>query len=1440
MAKNFGARKNSKYKVVSTSPSVNKTPRGDSTPDVPYDVQQDLSVADAVSPNVFFNGDPVYVKTSHSTKVTGDEKGSKGGVKSGTVGAQSDPIEASPSVFVNGKAVVRVGDVQYMQNKNTVGKVTTSESGSAAHITDEGKIEGDTQPEPIEMPYAKNKPTNTSGTGTLGARTGSPVLLKSGKLLYRVTDMEFIAPIRFDLQRVYIGDARTGMFGNGWQCSYETRLVRTDPHTLSLTFSDDQVFRFSYSDKGFIDTDALGAKLSLISAQTFLLEYYNEPRSELYVNGHLSEIKDLNGNVLNFVREANGKLVRITSASAWVSFDYNRNGHVSRIIDHTNRAWNFTYDKHHNLIEVIDPQAGITYYSYGTQKPHLLERIIDPSDTTILEANYDATGRVMSYREGGMNYTYRYEKNRVIKTDDRGDKTFYGLDDWGVIRAITYPDGSTTREEYNDGASITVDQGGNIYTRIYDERHRLIREVGVDKREIHYTYDRNNPYYSTKTIDDKITAYTYDERYNCLSITYHDQSKESFVYDDRGNLISHTDRSGISLSYAYNDLAQPIRISDAMGGITQYVYDDLGNNTTIIDPMERITNFSYDKLSRLITITDIGKNTICIYYDKAGRKSALIDTIGNTTRYAYDENGFLAREILPYGLSRAYTYERGLLSTITREDGKSVQLGYDKMRRLISQSIGDKTIRTTYDTLGNVLSVDDGMTVVEYVYDVNANIVLERLGDESVSYAYNTDGTRRFIGYADNHYMLKRDESGNISEIRRALESYKLSYTSDKRLGAITYPNQTGEKSTFDPLGRLVEKVLPNTHLTYTYDKSSMITKRNDTLYAYDEMRRLIKAGEDDYLYDLSGNRIDDEQSTIEPISNRLLQRGDETYEYDTLGRLITKVSLSTITEYTYNIEGYLGAYIRYDKQTHQTLLSAFFIYDPLGRRLSKHYKGTPVIPKGHENLKEVPYPDTESISNKDNNQIEYHHRYLYAGDNIVAIYDNDTDELLATLLHEEGIDTPLSISCYDKPTLSTWELENLDEDERYLYRQSLIHTYYYHRDHQNSILSLTNKEGQIVESYSYDAYGNITHHTKTIETYNPYGYTGRETDTDDLYYYRARYYDPTIGRFITPDPIGFAGGDTNFYRYVSNDPVNFRDPSGLSGLLTSFLDQNNPLKDLVEWWDSTPDTSVSKTVAPNSTLPQGKTNTQTNKPKTAQTTAKTATKGGASNSTGAKVKGDVEKKVDECNNKPKLTIRIARKWQDKQNIHNVSSTLSRITIDEEPSFKAYILEEDGESSAEKSNELAHDKDGKIIYKNKKAVLDEKRIPSGTYDLTWHSSGRKFLKKHHHNKLLKLSNNQLNANRGILIHTGTSAKDSEGCLMIGYKLRAIKDGVEINALRRGLDFEAYNDFMKIVDKYACPKAIKGGKIKNIQLIITENFIKMPIEDSAKKLWWGKE
>jgi len=79
------------------------------------------------------------------------------------------------------------------------------------------------------------------------------------------------------------------------------------------------------------------------------------------------------------------------------------------------------------------------------------------------------------------------------------------------------------------------------------------------------------------------------------------------------------------------------------------------------------------------------------------------------------------------------------------------------------------------------------------------------------------------------------------------------------------------------------------------------------------------------------------------------------------------------------------------------------------------------------------------------------------------------------------------------------------------------------------------------VEEYTYaDAV------VQTLNTNNPYAYTGRELDDTDLYYYRARYYDPSTQRFLGEDPIGYNSGDFNFYRYVGNSPVNYVDPMGL------------------------------------------------------------------------------------------------------------------------------------------------------------------------------------------------------------------------------------------------------------------------------------------------------
>jgi RHS repeat-associated protein len=99
--------------------------------------------------------------------------------------------------------------------------------------------------------------------------------------------------------------------------------------------------------------------------------------------------------------------------------------------------------------------------------------------------------------------------------------------------------------------------------------------------------------------------------------------------------------------------------------------------------------------------------------------------------------------------------------------------------------------------------------------------------------------------------------------------------------------------------------------------------------------------------------------------------------------------------------------------------------------------------------------------------------------------------------------------------------------------------------DHQGSIRQIVDNTGSLLNQITYDSYGNITNQTNPSVTFR-FGYTGREWDGETgQYYYRARYYDARVGRFLSTDPIGFTAGDANLYRYVGNSPTNFTDPSG-------------------------------------------------------------------------------------------------------------------------------------------------------------------------------------------------------------------------------------------------------------------------------------------------------
>ncbi|MEI7687860.1 MAG: RHS repeat-associated core domain-containing protein, partial [Planctomycetota bacterium] len=119
--------------------------------------------------------------------------------------------------------------------------------------------------------------------------------------------------------------------------------------------------------------------------------------------------------------------------------------------------------------------------------------------------------------------------------------------------------------------------------------------------------------------------------------------------------------------------------------------------------------------------------------------------------------------------------------------------------------------------------------------------------------------------------------------------------------------------------------------------------------------------------------------------------------------------------------------------------------------------------------------------------------------------------------------------------------------------------------DNLGSLRAVVDSIGTVVDALDYDAFGNIT--AETDPTYRGrYAWTGREIEAEvHLQFNRARYYDPSIGRWISRDPMGFDAGDSNLYRYVRNSPTNFNDPSGYQAVVQSTYEEGVGIKSAIE-----------------------------------------------------------------------------------------------------------------------------------------------------------------------------------------------------------------------------------------------------------------------------------
>ncbi len=325
---------------------------------------------------------------------------------------------------------------------------------------------------------------------------------------------------------------------------------------------------------------------------------------------------------------------------------------------------------------------------------------------------------------------------------------------------------------------------------------------------------------------------------------------------------------------------------------------------------------------------------------------------------------------------------------------------------------------------------------------------------------------------------------------------FTMGYDALSRRTQLVRPNGITTSYGYDPVSHLqsvLHKLGVNTldGATYAYDlagnRTSKANQLNSTVsnYGYDN------------IYQLTGvtqGASSTEAYTFDPVGNRLSSLSVPSYAYNSSNEI---TAAGSSTSYTYDNNG--NTLSKADRTGTSTFTWDFenrltsvqppnqttvtFKYDPFGRRIQK---GGSV--------------------------------YVYDGANL-SVETDGAGNLAARYVFGSGIDEPLAVY-----RGATWK--------------------FYQADGLGSVTSLSTSAGTISDSFVYDSFGNVTSSTGTFT--QPFRYTGREWDAETgLYYYRARYYDPDAGRFLTQDPMQFKAGANN-YRYVHNRPTTSIDPLGL------------------------------------------------------------------------------------------------------------------------------------------------------------------------------------------------------------------------------------------------------------------------------------------------------
>ena len=510
-------------------------------------------------------------------------------------------------------------------------------------------------------------------------------------------------------------------------------------------------------------------------------------------------------------------------------------------------------------------------------------------------------------------------------------------------------------------------------------------------------------------------------------------------------------------------------------------------------------------------------------YTPAGQISRTIDGNGNAVQYRYNSLGKISERIDQLGFTETFRYdEEGNLSLHIDRDGRQLQRACNVFGQPVYEKASDAEGKHTnistwhYDSLGRVTrAVCDGKSY-EYIYDAYGNLKEKRSnGKRLVSYTHDRAG--QITEIRDPAGVCTRYEYDILGRRSRIFNDdgleVRYGYDALNRIRHIRYGNGVETAYTYDGDGNVRtletkagEDVLLS--FAYRYDGNGNRTAKTGTQAALGGITSEITAGNNaldiSYNYDVRGQLLEERRNGASVC-----------YAYDKAGNRIRKTDVQGEIRYLYNEKNQLV-------EEESPADRKQFSYDRQGGIIEeKNAAGIRLFSYNSRHQQTRVETETGNVQENRYDAEGLRFELLENGRRTSFVY-HDGELLQEEGREEQGTSYHLGAGM-----------------EAFRRGQELS---YYHRDEQLSTVFVTDGQGEIRNSYQYDAFGIPLETTEQLN--NRIRYTGQQYDElTEQYYLRARYYNPVAGRFMQEDV--YQGDGLNLYAYCGNNPVVYDDPSG-------------------------------------------------------------------------------------------------------------------------------------------------------------------------------------------------------------------------------------------------------------------------------------------------------